>query len=127
MRNSRLMLASVVLFMTGLLLTTGLLGWVIAAIGTLSIAAAVLLFALWVLKALGIAPRLLATGWRQRRLIAGSAALFLFGLLLTSGLMDALLRGIGAASMLTGVVLFTLWVLSALRARVSRADAHASR
>jgi len=100
---------------------------VIAAIGILSIAAAVLLFALWVFKALGIGPRLLATGWRKRQLMAASAALFLFELLLTSGLMGAFLKIIGATSMLTGLVLFALWVLGALRARLSRADAHASR
>lgn len=127
MRNSRLMMAGGVLLVTGLLLTTGLLGWVIAAIGTLAIVAAVLLLAILVLKALGVAPRLLAAGWRKPQLVAGSAALFLLGMLLTSGLMDTLLRTIGAASMVAGVVALALWVLGALRARLSHAGARASR
>ena len=50
-------------------------------------------------------------------LIAGGAAVFIFGLLLTSGILDFLIRILGLAAIIVGVVLFAIGVWSATRGR----------
>ena len=57
---------------------------------------------------------------RNSGLIVGGAVIFIMGLLLTSGLLDWLIRAIGALTMIGGVVLFALGVWSTARRRQGR-------